>query len=98
MALPDVPRPIDPFVNVPAAALDGTAESSPSPTAATATSATRLNVVFVDIIFLSIVTFETFSTVALKCVVRTNASLSPRTIRSTEETWVFRERFMRWLP
>ncbi|CAB4986384.1 unannotated protein [freshwater metagenome] len=78
-----------------AVAEDGTAVSSPNPTAATATSATRLKVVFVDIIVLSIVAIETFSTAALKCVVRTNASLSPRTIRSTEETCVVIERFMK---
>jgi hypothetical protein len=39
---------------VPAAALEGAAESIPKPNAATATSAMRLKVVFVDICFLSI--------------------------------------------
>jgi hypothetical protein len=51
-------------VNVPVAAVmaavDGTIDSVPNPTAATATSAMRLKVVFVDICFLSIVDLENF--------------------------------------
>jgi Mrp family chromosome partitioning ATPase len=42
------------------AAKDGTAESIPNPSDATATSAMRLKVVFVDICFLSIVDLENF--------------------------------------
>jgi hypothetical protein len=42
------------------AAVEGTIESVPNPSAATATSAMRLKVVFVDICFLSIVDLENF--------------------------------------
>ena len=83
---------------VAAADAGATEERTPKPNDATATSATRLKFVFVDIIFLSIVANETFSLAALKCAVRTNASLSPRTIRSTEETLFIAEAIMKWLP
>jgi hypothetical protein len=54
-AVGTVPIAIDEIVlPVPAAAVAGTADNPPNPSATTATSATRLKVVFVDILFLSV--------------------------------------------
>jgi len=64
-----VPTAIDEIVlPVPAAAVAGTADNPPNPSATTATSAMRLKVVFVDILFLSVSREWEFPSLGLKLI------------------------------